>query len=118
MNRASCGGDSLLWSLGGSPFSKLTETTSLFGKYFLFLPLLTSLLLLWRGSECHMTLLEKSTLTYFCTANKPLHSLFISRGLLKIVRTPERKHSFAQSTLEMKVLWRCIKITPSCIMLS
>lgn len=55
--------------------------------FILFLPLLMSLQLLWRGSECWVTLLEKSTLTYFCTANSPLHGLFfINIGLLKVVR--------------------------------
>lgn len=83
-------------------------------KIFFFPSLADVITVAMERSECHMTLLEKSTLTYFCTANSPLRGLFfISRGLLKIVTTPKRKHSFAQTPLEMKALWRCTKIIPS-----
>lgn len=113
-NRAFHGRGSFLCSLRGSTFSELRETISLFGKGFYFVPsLLMSLLLLWRESECCMTMLEKSTLTYFCTANSPLHGLVFvflgffccccfvfGIGLLKIVRIiPKRKCSFVQITL-------------------
>lgn len=64
-------------------------------KRFLFCFLLMSLLLLWRGSECYMTLLEKSTPMYFCTANSPFHcSCFIHTGLLKIIRINTKKELF------------------------
>lgn len=56
-------------------------------KQFFFFPLLMSLLLLWRGSECCMTWLEKPTVTHFCPANRPpCSNLFISMGLLNVVR--------------------------------
>lgn len=80
------GRGSCLWPFRGSQFSELRETTSLFGKDFFFFPLLMSLLLLWRGSECCMTWLEKSTVTHFCPANSPPCNSFISIGLLNVVR--------------------------------
>lgn len=55
-------------------------------KRFFSFPLLMSLLLLWRGSECCMTWLEKPTVTHFCPANRPPCNLFISMGLLNVVR--------------------------------
>lgn len=61
---------------GALHFQTLQKPHPCLEKKFFFPSLADVILLLWRGSECHMTLLEKSPLTYFCRANSPLHSLF------------------------------------------
>lgn len=53
--------------------------------FLFFFPLLMSLLLLWRGSECCIAWLEKPTVTHFCPASSPPCDSFISIGLLNSV---------------------------------
>lgn len=101
------------WGLWGAVLSQsLEKSNTCLEKIFrFFLPSLMSLWLLWRGSEWCLTLLEKSTLVYFCRANTSPHRLFfIIVGFLKIIRTSNKKEMFlCQHYFSLWVFGKCMK---------